>query len=173
MLSDDNLQSRPFVLSCVVSSGQEAFYLFVRVVKRQRHACRRGGRCQCILYSQYGRHVLLGLAGLGFIPVPTSEWFKPIPGILQFQHFKVLKTDKYHVECRKSPTAEATLIRIVKDNGGLPENSCNLPPVLPAKGLSKKREDYLTKQVAPYFSAAAAENMPWAQVWPSTPRRIP
>ena len=48
-------------------------------------------------------------------------WFKPIPGILQFQHFKVSKTDKYHVECRKSPTAEATLIRIVKDNVGLPK----------------------------------------------------
>ena len=72
------------------------------------------------------------------------QWFKPIPGILQFQHFKVSKTDKYHVECCKSPTAEPTLIRIVKDNVGLPENSCNLPPVLPAKGFNKKRGDYLT-----------------------------
>ena len=56
------------------------------------------------------------------------------------------------------------LIRIAKDNVSLPENSCNLPPVPPAKCLSKKREDYLTKQVAPYFSAAAAENMRWAQM---------
>ena len=76
----------------------------------------------------------------------------PIPSILQFQHFKVSKTDKYHVECRKSPTAEATLITTVKNNVGLQENTCNLPPVLPAKGLSRKREDYLQKQVAPYIS---------------------
>ena len=80
------------------------------------------------------------------------QWFMPIPGILQFQHFKVSQTDKYHVECRKSPTAETTLIRIVKDNVSLPENSCNLPPVLPAKGLSKKRQDHLQKQAAPYIS---------------------
>ena len=106
-------------------------------------------------------------AGIGWITIHSCPSVSsPIPGNLLFQHFKVSKTDKYHVEYCKSPTAEATLSRIVKDNVVLPENSCNLPPVPTTKCLSEseKPEDYLTKQVGPYFSAAAAENMLWAQM---------
>ena len=84
-MSADNIQSCLFVLLRIVSIGQQAFYLFAWVVKRQRHACRRGGRCQCILYSQYGRHVLLGLPGLGFIPAPVAQTHSKHPAVSALQ----------------------------------------------------------------------------------------
>ena len=90
-----------------------------------------------------------------------AKTYKPVKGILKYQHFVVSKDDKINIQCRETPDGQTTLIRILQEAGNIPTDANCLPNILPPAGLSPQRLDYLDKEVGPYVSADAQPTLPW------------
>ena len=82
------------------------------------------------------------------IYVPTFDWssyfeklkFKSIDNLLQYHHFRMSAEDPGFVTCLKTFDDTPVRVRVVEDIAAITRN---LPEVIPPKGLSRNRKEYL------------------------------
>ena len=82
------------------------------------------------------------------ISVPTYNWteyfqdlgFEEIKNIKEFHHFRISAADPGYVTCTKNLDDDPVRICVVEN---VDEVRTNLPDIVPPKGFSKKRKEYL------------------------------
>lgn len=94
------------------------------------------------------------LGGLhdGTVLVPVYDWakflgpfFKKIPGISKFHHFRFTKEYPGVVFCRTLSGSEEIEFRTLKDPAVKPPN--HLPPPIVPLGLDEERKQYLYREI--------------------------
>ena len=97
-----------------------------------------------------------------------SEFFKPIPGITSFHHFKVSKEKPGIVTCKEYANSEEQTFNIFKKGVTASSLKGRKPtPILP-KGLDAKRQWYLYDEIRPFCSTNLAKDVTCPK--PSVPR---
>ncbi|KAK7487250.1 hypothetical protein BaRGS_00021478 [Batillaria attramentaria] len=89
----------------------------------------------------------------GTVVVPTFDWqnflspaFRRMPGVLQYSHFRVTR-ERPGVLFYRSSLAEDEQSRMLIKSAAAFDALPDMPPVLPAAGLSYERQAYLYNQI--------------------------
>nr|KAG5699854.1 hypothetical protein BaRGS_034628 [Batillaria attramentaria] len=89
----------------------------------------------------------------GTVVVPTFDWqnflspaFRRMPGVLQYSHFRVTR-ERPGVLFYRSSLAEDEQSRMLIKSAAAFDALPDMPPVLPAPGLSYERQAYLYNQI--------------------------
>ena len=85
-----------------------------------------------------------------------TQFFKPVKGIRQYQHFSFNSDEPSIVSAQKTSGGIVEKIAILKDQG-FSFDEIRRPAVLPASGLSESRLRYLFSHVRPYVRPAFQE----------------
>ena len=89
------------------------------------------------------------------IQVPTFDWanhlkvyFRRLPGIKSFQHFRMTKENPGKVSCYVTLDSEPTVLNLLGPRiQGIHEVTGDLPPVIQPFGLSLDRQRYLFDEI--------------------------
>ena len=105
----------------------------------------------------------------GTVLIATYDWvaflgqyFKKLPQIKSFYHFRVSKEHPRTVFCKQYGDSEEKAVNLLRNRNFLPETG-QLPDIVKSQGISRERADYLYKEIRE-FCRNGTENLVAPQV---------
>ena len=106
----------------------------------------------CVLYKLFAWVCL----GVHMKQLRLSEYFKPVPHITNYQHFRLNSDEQGIITLRKTIDAEDEKITLIKEKKDLIDfKKKKLYPkkILKPEGLSPKRQWYLYEEIREHMAA--------------------